>query len=920
LGVQDYQAYEFKSTPYSVRIAISEIASRATAELRTLARIGESESTVESEIVVSARRRPIYRVRMKIPEDLQLDTVAAAQLSDWSIVEEDESRVLNVYFISGQEGRFTISLQGRLSDHAANQELPLPNLEVLDVDQQRGVVVIQVDPSLSARLLNLNKCSTVLLNQAATWLTAEQRPLARLAVQYQGTGYSGAIAISPRTSRITCDTVTNVRLTYREIQETILLDFRIERAGVRQIVFRLPIWLRDAQITAPMIRQQTVVPVEGQDEVRVTLDLQDAMTGQYRVVIENDRVITPDEQSAPLPWIETGSTNLRYVTLENAGRDEVLVGELTGFEALNRQSRQWQQLANRLRGGDFTTAYVATDSAAEDSLFTYGTKRREIVKTAGATIGLARTTIAVDGSGAYRASQLLKVDNRTEPHLEIELPESATLWTAHVADRPVKPSKIEKGNERVLRIPLVKTAEGDLDYPVLLKYGGTVGKLDAMKAVQFPVIRTVNIDPELSQIKLLLPESHRWLQFDGTAQRVDGEDDFMAGYLNYRTQQVQSLTQILRGKNDFSKTRASGNIKNLDVELKEVAKQAKQHFGNEQLRRNLELNVRAIEQASQEMAELEQEFEEIEDNRERLNKFYEEQQNTLARNSVTRLGMNFIAPAKQPASKPAGKDKRGFDDGWFSGLGLGDRADKGGTIQKGQAVEGYKRRFEQLDESRDRAQMALDAPEAANAAQKVFQGQAPAQQPSGRQAGQSREQKDGYTTQSQLSRAYGQKIEQQQEEFFQSRSNYSLSRRRVPATAAEFADGVVRGEGLVVGEPLAGLASLDLDIPERGVAYYFTTPGKEVTITARPITNDLVQRAVNFAWLFGIAVGLGIIFDVTRRLAQSRRGLIIGAVVLMIAGMAMLLTGVLPLFALVLILGGILIMVEAFSRRSAATA
>ncbi len=211
LGVQDYQAYEFKSTPYSVRIAISEIAPQATAELRTLARIGESESTVESEIVVTARRRPIYSVRIKIPEDLELETVVAAQLSDWSIVEEDDSRVLNVYFVSGQEGRFTISLQGKLSDHAANQELPLPNLEVLNIDQQRGVVVIQVDPSLGARLLNLNKCSTVLLNQAATWLTAEQRPLARLAVQYQGTGYSGAIAISPRTSRITCDTVTNVR-------------------------------------------------------------------------------------------------------------------------------------------------------------------------------------------------------------------------------------------------------------------------------------------------------------------------------------------------------------------------------------------------------------------------------------------------------------------------------------------------------------------------------------------------------------------------------------------------------------------------------------------------------------------------------------------------------------------------------------
>ena len=65
LGVQDYQAYEFKSTPFAIRIAAAEIQPSATAELRTLAKIGESESTLESEVIVSTRRRTIYRVRVR---------------------------------------------------------------------------------------------------------------------------------------------------------------------------------------------------------------------------------------------------------------------------------------------------------------------------------------------------------------------------------------------------------------------------------------------------------------------------------------------------------------------------------------------------------------------------------------------------------------------------------------------------------------------------------------------------------------------------------------------------------------------------------------------------------------------------------------------------------------------------------------
>ena len=72
-------------------------------------------------------------------------------------------------------------------------------------------------------------------------------------------------------------------------------------------------------------------------------------------------------------------------------------------------------------------AYVTAQDRDRRSEFGYRTKQREIVKTAGASIGLARTELVLDASGAYRASVLLKVDNRTEPYLEIELPPDAVL-------------------------------------------------------------------------------------------------------------------------------------------------------------------------------------------------------------------------------------------------------------------------------------------------------------------------------------------------------------------------------------------------------------------------------------------------------------------------------------------------------------
>ena len=50
---------------------------------------------------------------------------------------------------------------------------------------------------------------------------------------------------------------------------------------------------------------------------------------------------------------------------------------------------------------------------------------RAAVETVGAAIGLAETTLVFDANGAYRAEQVLRVDNSTEQFLEIRLPEGA---------------------------------------------------------------------------------------------------------------------------------------------------------------------------------------------------------------------------------------------------------------------------------------------------------------------------------------------------------------------------------------------------------------------------------------------------------------------------------------------------------------
>jgi hypothetical protein len=87
---------------------------------------------------------------------------------------------------------------------------------------------------------------------------------------------------------------------------------------------------------------------------------------------------------------------------------------------------------------------------------------------------------------------------------------------------------------------------------------------------------------------------------------------------------------------------------------------------------------------------------------------------------------------------------------------------------------------------------------------------------------------------------------------------------------AEIARGSVAGEGVSAaggdlvpggagGAPTAqaarlpgGLASLDVELPKRGTVYRFTTPKGDVEITARAVSRELTERAVQAAIAAGI--------------------------------------------------------------------
>ncbi len=960
LALRVFQAYRYSQVPFDVKLAVNAVQIKTNVQHQTLLRISQRQRSLETRLLIESADRPLYELQISFPAEWKLQPPELPGSFQWSLNPAGERQLLQINLANGRAGTFPIVVRGSVEGEVnANTPIALPQISVTDAQRQTGAIVVQADPAYDIRTESLLECETALLDSVNSWLAAKQREATRAVIRFTSANYSGALRILQRTPSITSFTVSNIKVTDRAIEETVFIEATIRAAGIREFTFQLPASMTNARIHAPLLQQKKITPVTDQpDRVRVQLLLQDEIMGQFRVVVENDRVLTSEQQLAPIPIVETGATDRRLITLENASRDELVSTKMVSMERLERVQLM-QSFQADLLGGESSEAYLVQEGAAEPSL-TYETKAREVLATVDARIGLAQTLIVVDELGTYRATQEFRVENRTEPFLEIELPAGARLWTVLVDGEPVKPAQVVNtsgaANLRV-RVPLVKTAEGDLDYPIVLKYGGQLSRPSWMTRVVFPLIHTINIRVELSQVRLRLPESFDWFNFDGTLGRVETEGDLQAGWLSFRTRQLSELTQLLNSSeamNPYSKARASNNLKQLEGSLQSSNYFFRNQAGekSQELAKQLDANSAALQSAQQQVAQIDQQQAQVlRGNRAILNDLYESQDNGRSFNALDGIGQNFDVEFTKPNAAENGASQ--FQSDWF---------------------EQNKLRVEQAEGAKDRLQS--DVEEISKAQKKMAAPEAPAAgygDPKGDRAKQ--ETKRDSDAEAAGQSAAGSQVNRYEQQL-QQRSAGRRSVQQAPglsnaagvagsggANPAEpfgnlgiSSGGALPAEGMGMpgggmggmmggypelpaiapnnlgsisstmapnGPAVAGIqsaeppaqgaersndgfmASLDVELPVRGREFLFSTPRGDVELSAQGVSHRDYQRLITIGTVLLMAVLLWGAYRLSTRLANNVWGSRSIVTVLTFFGILSLLIGYLPVFGALALLAAV---------------
>ncbi len=235
---------------------------------------------------------------------------------------------MKIHLQQGVLGDAAVILRGKLPALDAQREISLPRLEVLGVKRQEGDIAVQADPAFNVQSRELHDCQETELERVAAWLDPQLRAATRLALHYAGGAYAGKLRLAPRTPEVVCDTVTNVRVTDRAIEETIVLNYSIHNAGIHELTFLLPASMADARISTPMLRRKTIAPVDpkvADSPLRVRLELQGDVMNDLRVLVAERSAADARHAHGPAARLRSGrrpSGRLRAAPVRRAGNQQ----------------------------------------------------------------------------------------------------------------------------------------------------------------------------------------------------------------------------------------------------------------------------------------------------------------------------------------------------------------------------------------------------------------------------------------------------------------------------------------------------------------------------------------------------------------------------------------------------------------------
>ncbi len=555
-----YQAFQREAGQPQLQIAVVKPGPNSQVLHRGLLHCDVGQTDFETQITVTPTRSVVDRLVLQLPhslEPLSLTCVAlqsgsanaphskaAVQRVEFQVAKrslDSEQDEYELRFGELQSQELQVTLRGRLPATLL-KPIQWQPIQVADAAEQRYEYAITRADTLEVELVSSEGTERVLPDQFRNWLSDQRRASLPLTFRSPNPQHVLTLSGSRVPSHVTFDSITDLTIGDRIVEETILLEWEIRQSGINQVEFLLPQSWRDCQIEGPWIsRIQRDVKDSG---VHFTVFLQDRILGEYRLVATLDLPIQATNRQASVPQNLTGETRNRWITTQNTGQSELEFLPISEVQEIQRQRPIFSRLQSKLKATYLANAFEV-DGKSTAPVLQWKPVPRTTIETRSARVRMSETDLSLDRSGFYVAKTKLQINNQTQPTLQLQLPVDAQLMTLVVDGLPTQPIVTAAAGQNRVVIPLLKSTELNLDYPIEIVYHGQVALSGSLQELSLPLCNTVDVESEVSHVRLHLPDELRPLRFGGTMSQVNSEGELMAEVLDYQLRQLADFKKMV---------------------------------------------------------------------------------------------------------------------------------------------------------------------------------------------------------------------------------------------------------------------------------------------------------------------------------------------------------------------------------------
>ena len=459
---------------------------RASAEVFHLVQAEEGVLQVRALVALEVTRGAMTTLDATLPRDVIVNRVTGDGVVDWRVADDDAgARRLTVFLDRERAGdvRYEVTYELLVSGAAKEDAaLGVPLLTPGGVDRHRGMVALLAGAELEMKPGEATDMTKVGENQLPAWV--RERAARTVAHTYKFARPSAALAVRlapPERQRGRFDVAVDTLVSVGDgvVKATATLAVTVKSGRLMDLAIALPPGVNVLSVTAPSLRDHEVTPGAGAGEDgdgggdggTLALMFTQEMEGTLRVEVSYELLLPAGEERVAVPALHVPAADMEQgrLAVEALTAVEVRAAEVERALPVDVQELPRQLTLRTTNPILLAYTYVHADPPFRLVL---DVRRHAETMVQVAAIDDARYETLFTQQGLALTRATWRVRNRRKQFLTVTLPQGSELWSAQLANQPVKAAVGE--GEGVILVPLVNSAT---PFPVEIVFATPVPRL-----------------------------------------------------------------------------------------------------------------------------------------------------------------------------------------------------------------------------------------------------------------------------------------------------------------------------------------------------------------------------------------------------------------------------------------------------------